>query len=125
MNILRVVLSNNNEVFESDSLYDDYITGRKIAGPSDEINSINFLINYCNTTLYENYSPDKADGEPTYLDISELTIYSRLAIQLRDKRRQLLRESLSKLETLKNYYLLQIENENENTIVEEQNQILL
>jgi len=122
MNLLRVLLSNNDEVFKSDSLMDDYISGRKTADFVDEIRSIDFLITFSNNTLYEKYSPDKIDGEPVYLDISELTTMSRQAIQLRDTRRKLLLDSITDLTILKEEYLLEIENEK--AIIREHNQIL-
>jgi len=101
---------------------DDYISGRKTADFVDEIRSIDFLITFSNNTLYEKYSPDKIDGEPVYLDISELTTMSRQAIQLRDTRRKLLLDSITDLTILKEEYLLEIENEK--AIIREHNQIL-
>jgi len=90
MNYIMVIL-----YLTSDSL--DYLNGAKTASPADEIRSIDFLINYCEKIINDYYAVDKPDGEPTFLDASELTYKTRQAIKLRDARRKQLHNCVDNL----------------------------
>jgi len=103
MNYIMVIL-----YLTSDSL--DYLNGAKTASPADEIRSIDFLINYCEKIINDYYAVDKPDGEPTFLDASELTYKTRQAIKLRDARRKQLHDCVDNLKILKADYILEIEN---------------
>jgi len=57
LNYLRVLLSNDTEVFTSPDIFDAYITGKQLASPIDEIKSLNYILTFC-TNAYNKTRPE-------------------------------------------------------------------